>query len=63
MRVDDIAGASPKEHHTVIPDKKLPGLHPMFQDRADVPREMKEIGNALKQKNRGSNNVTEMFKN
>ena len=30
MRVDDIAGASPKEHHTFIPEKQLPELHPMF---------------------------------
>ena len=29
LRVDDINGASPKEK-TVIPEKVLPELHPMF---------------------------------
>jgi hypothetical protein len=35
MRVDDIAGASPREL-TMLPESTLPELHPMFQDRHEV---------------------------
>lgn len=55
MKVDDITGASPREKHSVIPDSRLPDLHPMFQDRDQMPREIREIGNALKLKDRASN--------
>ena len=49
MRVDDIQGASPKER-ALLPESTLPGLHPMFQDRNDVRKELREIAVANKQK-------------
>lgn len=49
MRVDDIQGASPKER-VLLPESTLPGLHPMFQDRNDVRKELREIAVANKQK-------------
>jgi 5-methylcytosine-specific restriction endonuclease McrBC GTP-binding regulatory subunit McrB len=61
MRVDDIQGASPREN-IVIPESLLPELHPMFQDRQEVPREMKEIGNAIKLKDRASYLMGEVLK-
>lgn len=46
----------------MLPESKLPELHPMFQIREEVPREMKEIGNALKLKYRASHGMGEVLK-
>lgn len=49
MRVDDIEGAQPKER-ALLPENTLPGLHPLFQDKNEVRKELKEIAYANKQK-------------
>jgi len=49
MRVDDIEGASPKER-ALLPESTLPGLHPLFQEKNEVRKELKEIAIANKQK-------------
>jgi hypothetical protein len=61
LRVDDIIGASSKETD-VIPEARLPELHPMFQDRDQVPRETKERGIALKKQGQASSLMQEVLK-
>ena len=60
MRVDDIEGASPKERD-LIPEGTLPGLHPMFQERNEMRKELKEIANGYKARDKYSKGMAEVL--
>lgn len=62
LRTDDIEGASPHEKRTTIPEPLLPELHPLFQDKRSMPKELREVGNALKLKDRASNLMGDVLK-